>query len=146
MTDEYINTHRLAELLDERHGLPLQAPLEPIETKRHTTHQIKATQPQTIASIPATIQPSAGARGEELDEVVGGHVEERVEVHAAVAVLAERPLLRRSGRGHLRLDLDIRLPPPPKKKKNTTTRGVRHHERTRRHAARVAGEAATHHC
>lgn len=65
--------------------------------------------------------PSAGARGEELDEVIGGHVEERVEVDAAVAVLAERPLLRRSGRGHLRLDLDIRLPPPPKKKKKKKT-------------------------
>jgi hypothetical protein len=47
--------------------------------------------------------PSAGARGEELDEVVGGHVEQRVEVHATVAVLAERPLLGRCAGGDLRL-------------------------------------------
>ena len=53
--------------------------------------------------------PSAGARGEELDEVIGGHVEERVEVDAAVAVLAERSLLWLCAGGDLRLDFDVRL-------------------------------------
>ena len=52
--------------------------------------------------------PSPRARGDELDEVVGGHVEQRVEVDAAVTVLAERPLLRRAG-GDLGLDIDVRL-------------------------------------
>ena len=52
--------------------------------------------------------PSPRARGEKLDEVVGGHVEQRVEVDAAVAVLAERPLLGRAG-GDLGLDIDVRL-------------------------------------
>ncbi|CAD6333290.1 unnamed protein product [Miscanthus lutarioriparius] len=60
--------------------------------------------------------PSAGAGGEELDEVVGGHVEERVEVHAAVAVLAERPLLGLPRGGDLRLDVDVRV-------RGTITRG-----------------------
>ena len=44
-----------------------------------------------------------------MDEVVGGHVEKRVEVHAAVAVLAERPLLGLSCGGDLRIDVDVRL-------------------------------------
>jgi len=70
---------RLAQLLDERHRFPLQTPLE----------------------------PSPGARGEELDEVVGGHVEQRIEVDATVAVLAERPLLGSAG-GDLRLHIDVR--------------------------------------
>jgi hypothetical protein len=56
----------------------------------------------------ARMVPSPGPRGEELDEVVGGHVEQRVEVDAAVAVLAERPLLGRAG-GDLGLNIDIRL-------------------------------------
>ena len=56
--------------------------------------------------------PSPRARGEELDEVVGGHVEERVEVHAAVAVLAERPLLRLPRGRHLRIHFPVRLPQP----------------------------------
>jgi hypothetical protein len=52
--------------------------------------------------------PSPGPRGEELNEVIGGHVDHRVEVDAAVAVLAERPLLGCAG-GDLGLDIDIRL-------------------------------------
>ena len=71
---------RLAQLLDERHGLPLETPLE----------------------------PSAGASGEHLDKVVGGHVEEGIEIHAAIAELAERPLLRLRAGGHLRVNVDVR--------------------------------------
>jgi hypothetical protein len=52
--------------------------------------------------------PSPGPRGEELNEVIGGHVDHRVEVDAAVAVLAKRPLLGCAG-GDLGLDIDIRL-------------------------------------
>jgi hypothetical protein len=103
-------THRLAQLLDERQGLPLQTPLEPIPTKnkhhirsRQTKKKIRGNKRTTARMV-----PSPGPRGEELDEVVGGHVEQRVEVDAAVAVLAERPLLGRAG-GDLGLNIDIRL-------------------------------------
>lgn len=57
---------RLAQLLDQSHRLSLQA----------------------------SLKPSASAGAEELDELVGGHVEERVEVDALEAELLERPLLR----------------------------------------------------
>ena len=56
---------RLAQSLDERERLALESSLE----------------------------AAARSRVEELDEFVGGHVQERIEVHALEGELAERPLL-----------------------------------------------------
>jgi hypothetical protein len=101
-----LKTDRLAQLLDERHGLPLQTPLEPTETD--TSHDLCKPKSLGKKQIAARNVPSPGARWEELDEVVGGHVKQRIEVDAAVAVLAERPLLGSTG-GDLRLHIDVRL-------------------------------------
>jgi hypothetical protein len=103
-----LETDRLAQLLDERHGLPLQTPLEPIEHKIRIVSDPGKPKSHGIKRNVARIVPSPGARGEELDEIVGGHVEQRVQVDAAVAVLAERPLFGRAG-GDLGLDIDVRL-------------------------------------
>jgi hypothetical protein len=124
--------YRRAQPLDESHRLPLQTPLEPkskhIPKKKKKKHKTQSKQRETLyppARNPVANNtifwcslrlPSAGAGGEELDEVVGGHVEERVEVHAVVAVLAERPLLGLPRGGDLRLDVNVRL-------RGTITRG-----------------------
>jgi hypothetical protein len=106
-----LSTHRLAQLLDESHGLPLQAPLEPAQHQQQDpSSRIRSDETHNRNGHRRQIRlPPAGTRGEELDEVVGGHVEEGVEVHAAVAVLAERPLLRLACGRHLPLDIDVRL-------------------------------------
>lgn len=71
--------------------------------------------------------PSAGAGREELGEFFCEHVEDVVEVHAAVGELAERPLdhhrLSRSGGGHLRR----RSPParPATRAAHGSARGMR---------------------
>ena len=41
-------------------------------------------------------KPSASSGSEELDEVVGGHVEKSIQVDASEAELLERPLDRKS--------------------------------------------------
>jgi hypothetical protein len=84
-------------------------PLRNLSNQKQASHQIQANQ-KSHGNKQTTAQmvPSPGPRGEELDEVVGGHVEQRVEVDTAVAVLAKRPLLGRAG-GDLGLDIDIRL-------------------------------------
>jgi hypothetical protein len=53
-----------------------------------------------------SVRDGGGRKGRESSR----HVEEGVEVHAAVAVLAERPLLRLPRGRHLRIHLHIRLP------------------------------------
>lgn len=57
---------RFAQFLDQSHGLPLQTSLE----------------------------PSASTGSEELDELIGGHVEQSVQIDSPEAELLERPLLR----------------------------------------------------
>jgi hypothetical protein len=78
-------------------------PLWNLSNQKQASHQIQANKKSHGNKRTTTLMvPSPSPRGEELDEVVGGHVD------AAVAVLAERPLLWCAG-GDLGLDIDIRL-------------------------------------
>ncbi len=69
-------TFRLAKLLDQGHGLSLQSPLE----------------------------PSSGTGLEELDKLISGHVEKRIQIDTPEAELLERSLLRHSW-GHINFDI-----------------------------------------
>lgn len=113
-----ITALRLRSLLMSINGFLLNPPwnLQQHESTtlpfRQTNYRFKRSQSRSQERrTPLWVLPSAGAGGEDLDEVVGGHVEERVEVKAAVAELAERPLLRLRARGHLRVNIDVRLGP-----------------------------------
>ena len=55
--------------------------------------------------------PSAGSGREELDEVVGGHVQKRIQIDASEAELLERPLLWHPRRRNISLHVCLKHQP-----------------------------------
>ena len=107
--------YRLAKLLDQGHGLPLQPPLKPItpqSTGTNQTHFPPATQkPSIILSdsypTPQSL-PSARTGAEELDELVCGHIEEGIQIDPSETKLFECSLLRHSCRRHIRFNVSLK--------------------------------------
>lgn len=52
--------------------------------------------------------PSASTGSEELDELIGGHVEESIQIDSSEAELLERSLLRHSGHRHIGLNVRLK--------------------------------------